>query len=125
MCISFKQSVIEGTGPFIIYTDTKDLWISFSTWIGLEDDRPELWLNTGDSWIFINSFEIQYLMLWIHICFELQTQTGMMNISMNGNSPKRIISKSLMKKPNTLNDNFVLGISPDFLEDSRELMNIN
>ena len=108
ICFSHRQKVLDETNIFTFYKDDGNSWLALSRWVA--DTKSYLWTRVGTNWKRLTPVEKFKMNLWIHICLEVDTISGMLKISIDGNKAVAVKVMNLRDgKPEKLNRNIVIG----------------
>ena len=127
-CVSYKETRIDKEGSFTIYGESNTPWISLSTW----DYANEIamWLIIGSEWLKVRTIPSHWINFWTHVCINVDTQSGNISLSINGEQPLLFKSTEIEKeKPSNLKGKLYIGLCTDRLNGERqffgEVSNIN
>ena len=111
LCTSHFETSLDGNSFFTIFGEDGQPWISLP--IYSTEGYPVLWVRQAMSkWIRIMEIEQVWLNFWIHICMQVNVQSGNLSVSLNGEKPVVNSIKEIgLQKPNFITDKLVLGLS--------------
>ena len=118
LCSSFKESFIAGKSFFTLYGQDNKPWVTLSNWV--TGNKITIWLRVTTIWTKIGVIETYWINFWIHVCIHINTKSGDISLSLNGEQPfVSNIPELGEQRPNNLQNKLFLGIS-DNGEDGQE-----
>ena len=111
LCFSIKHVIIDNRSPFIIYGENKEPWLAFSFWMS----TAGLTLYAGvrrSTWIRLHLVEEPWTHVWMHVCADVNTESGDLAVTLNGGQAMKVNVYMLKtKSPKNLNNRVVLGLN--------------
>ena len=107
LCSSTKQSKIDGKSPYMISGEDGSPWLAFS------------FSSTG-LWVDVANGTVRKLFappnpgthVWMHICADINSLTGNISVSLNGQPSVTVTALKLKKnRPQTLKNKFEIGLT--------------
>ena len=108
LCYSLKENIIDNNSAFTIYGETGEAWLSLSNWVMWE--RVIMWARVNRVWIKIREIQTYEINYWLHVCLLVNTETGDLSLSLNGEPPIRFKNTELtIQAPKNLAEKIYLG----------------
>ena len=92
-CSSYKETTIDGKSFFTIYSEDENPWLTLSVWDLANDGKCTMWARMRTTWKKMGNLERFWLNFWIHYCIRIDTRSGQLTISVNGELPVSIEAK--------------------------------
>ena len=114
-CFAMKQDKIDGRSPFLIRDRNEQPWLALSIWN--QGGQLGLWGEVGKrDWKMFYMLEKPWK-FWSHICGEIDTLTGKISVSIDGQpSVTRNFEKLREGKPTNLDQKLQIGFSDTDIE---------
>ena len=106
LCSSHMETSVDGRGFLTIYGKDSRPWLTLSVWPN--KGHPVLWATTTTAsksigWVKLMDIEEFWLNFWINICMDVDTESGNINVSVNGEANILRNVKDLgLQKPDSL-----------------------
>lgn len=112
ICSSYKENTIEDRSFFTIYGESMEPWLTLSKWV--EIDKIRLWLRVNEVWLRVKVIPPDWLNSWTHVCIDLDTNSGNISVSANGEPPVSLMSPEVLhERPKNLHGKILLGLSEE------------
>ena len=110
LCSSFKETYINGNSFFTIYGEDGKSWLTLSNWA--TNKKITIWLRVISTWKKVSAMETYWMNFWIHVCIYVDSKSGILSISMNGEQTILFKTPELQDQaPNSLQNKLIIGVS--------------
>ena len=114
LCTSHLETSIDGRSFMTIYGDDEHPWLAMSIWS--YEAIPILFVSRTISdktvWTRIMDIKETWLNFWIHICMHVDTETEILNVSINGEAlVKEKLNGLNAQRPTNFNKKIYVGLS--------------
>ena len=85
LCSSFLESSLSGSSFFTLYGEDGGPWLTLSNWV--LGNKITNWLRVRTVWIKVVIIKPYLINFWIHVCMHVNTKSGNLSLSFNGEPP--------------------------------------